>query len=95
MSNLRILRMTTGEDVLAKVEQVEEHYHLTKAVTIVPNQNQSVNFIPYSPFTEKDAPIRVHQSSVIFKEKPAHEFEQHHAQMFGEIVTNNQSIIVP
>lgn len=87
MSSLKIVRMLSGEDVLAKVEQNDSDYvSLDEAVVIIPTQNQSVQFVPYAPFVKQNQQILVKQSMVVYVADPAEDFVDHHRQMFSGLV---------
>ena len=87
MSNLQIVRMLSGEDVLAKVERANDEFvSLDEAVVIIPSHNNQVQFVPYAPFVKKNEKVLVKQSMVVYIAEPAEDFVDHHRQMFSGLV---------
>lgn len=51
MSDIKILRMVSGEDVMAEVKDLgTSSFELTNSVVLIPDQNNQIQFIPYAPF---------------------------------------------
>jgi len=95
MSDIKIVRMYTGEDVLCKLKKTGEGFvQIDEAVVIVPTQQNSVQFIPWSPFSEEKETITVSEDKVVFISEPRSDFVNQHKQMFGGIVAPDQKIIV-
>jgi hypothetical protein len=95
MSEIKIVRLYTGEDVLCKLKRTGEGFiQLEDPVVIVPTQQNSVQFVPWSPFTEEDEVITVAEDKVVFVATPRSDFTNQHKQMFGGIVAPDQKIIV-
>ena len=94
MSEIKIVRMFTGEDVLCKVTIGTDKILIEDAVVIVPTSQDSVQFVPYSPFTQKDSKLEIAHDKVMFISVPQNEFTNQHKQMFGGIVAPDQKIIV-
>lgn len=86
--------MSTGEDVLCSFTQGDGFVTLKDAVVIVPTQQNSVQFVPYSPFTDPETEIHVSSDKVMFVADPQNQFVNQHKQMFGGIVAPDQKIIV-
>ena len=95
MSDIKIVRMYTGEDVLCKLKKTGEGFvQIDDAVVIVPTQQNSVQFIPWSPFSDEKETITVAEDKVVFITEPRSDFVNQHKQMFGGIVAPDQKIIV-
>lgn len=90
---IKIVRMSTGEDVLADIVESLDGVKLENAVVIVPTQEGRVTFVPYSPFTEQGEEINVKMDKVVFIANANKEFEDQHKKMFGGIITPDSRIV--
>ena len=86
--------MLSGEDVLCECEDKGDHLEFIDSVVIVPTQNQSVQFVPYSPFTNPKDPLKINKDMIVFVTDPTSMFANQHKQMFGGIVTPDTQIVV-
>ena len=94
MSEIKIVRMTTGEDVLCKVVESKDNILIEDAVVIVPSSQESVQFVPYAMFCDKDVQLKISNDKVMFIADPQHQFVNQHKQMFGGVVAPDNKIIV-
>jgi hypothetical protein len=90
--SVKVVRMLSGEDILCVCEDQDDTIEIKDGVVIVPTQNQSVQFVPYSPFTTKD-PIQLNKDMVVFVADPDKSLQDQHKKMFGGIITPESSII--
>ena len=90
--SVKIVRMLSGEDVLCICEDKNDFFELKDSVVVVPTQNQSVQFVPYSPFTTKD-PLIINKDMVVFIGEPDPSLANQHKKMFGGIITPDSQII--
>lgn len=84
--------MLSGEDVLCNCEDKDHFFEFQDSVVVVPTQNQSVQFVPYSPFTTKD-PLLINKDMVVFVGEPDSSLVGQHKKMFGGIITPDSQII--
>ena len=94
MSEIKIVRMFTGEDVLCKVTEGQDKIIIEDAVVIVPSSQESVQFVPYAMFCEKDVKLEISKDKVMFVAAPQNQFVNQHKQMFGGVVAPDTKIIV-
>jgi hypothetical protein len=90
--SVKVVRMLSGEDVLCVCEDKDHFFEIQDGVVVVPTQNQSVQFVPYSPFTTKDA-LMINKDMVVFVANPDKSLEDQHKKMFGGIITPDSKII--
>ena len=84
--------MLSGEDVLCDCEDKDHFFEIKDSVIVVPTQNQSVQFVPYSAFTTKD-PLMINKDMVVFIGEPDSSLVNQHKKMFGGIITPDSQII--
>lgn len=91
MANIQLIKLITGEDIVAKYEMTSENsVKLTNAVqiSVVPSRSGGTNFgfLPYPMYSEsKDLEIRL--DHVVYTVDPAQDFLDQYNQVFGEIIT--------
>jgi hypothetical protein len=94
MSDIKVVRMITGEDVLCKVTVGQDNIIMEDAVVIIPSSQESVQFVPYAMFCDKDVSLEISKEKFIFIATPRNEFINQHKQMFGGIVAPQSKIVV-
>ena len=98
MSDVKILRLTTGEDVIASVEKdITGNYTLEKAFVIIPRQSapgQPVQLMMsfYMPYTE-DQKLTIAQDKVKTIVKPKKEILKSYQQNTSSILQPNKELI--
>lgn len=90
--SVKVVRMLSGEDVLCICEDKDHFFEIKDSLVIVPTQNQSVQFVPYSPFTTKD-PIKLNKDMVVFVAPPEKSLEDQHKKIFGGIITPDSMLV--
>ena len=92
MQEVKILRLTTGEDVIGKMTQSQQLVTLTKAFVIIPTQTApgkpvQLMMTPYMPYSADDEVI-IDESKVVTMVTPKQEILKSYQQ-------NTSSIIAP
>ena len=98
MQEVKILRLTTGEDVIAKVEQGNgDLVTLTKPFVIIPQQMApgkpvQLMMTPYMPYADEDK-IVIAQDKVVTTVKPKKEILASYQKNTSKILTPNSELI--
>ena len=88
MSEVKIVRMTSGEQIIAKVRQkMEGGYILEKPAMLIPAAQGQLGIVPWMPYADMDE-VEVKESTVDFIVKPMKELAQ-------EYTTMNTGLVVP
>jgi hypothetical protein len=98
--NLQILKLTTGEDILAEV--VENtigtiSFKNPVRIVVVPSKDPrtpSVGFAPWGEFSQ-DKQFTIDKSHVVCIMAPIQEFLNQYNAMFGGIVAASSKLIIP
>jgi len=98
MSEVKIVRLKTGEEILCEY-RVSEHRkmtHIKNGLMIVPTE-QSIGFIPFMVYADlPDNTFSVKSSHVLWVVDPVSDLVDRHQETFSPIVTPPESkIIVP
>ena len=97
MSDVKVIRMTTGEDVIAKVGENDGGISLNKPFVIIPQQlgpGKPVQLIMslYNAFG-KGYTITIDQDKVVFMTEPKDEIKNSYEQNTSKILTPNKGLI--
>ena len=98
MSDVKVIRMTTGEDVIAKVETDSgSNIILNKPFVIIPQQmgpGKPVQLMMslYNAFGKGDK-IQVGKDKVVFMTEPKDEIKNSYEQNTSKIITPNKGLI--
>tara|TARA_X000001036_G_C20141915_1_gene587679 strand:+ start:120 stop:410 length:291 start_codon:yes stop_codon:yes gene_type:complete len=74
MNEVRLVRLTTGEEILCEIhEQTEKSMTVKDPVLLIPNKDQ-IGFMPYMPYTEIGIfGLEIKQDHVMFNLQPTDE----------------------
>ena len=91
MSTVKILRLITGEDVIAKVEENDQGLSLNKPFVIIPHQQGpgkpvQLMMTLYSPYSKSDS-VTIKNDKVISMVEPKQEILSSYQQNTSSIVT--------
>jgi len=97
MSDVKVIRMTTGEDVIAKVDEGSEKVTLNKPFVIIPQQmgpGKPVQLMMslYNAFGKGDK-IQVGKDKVVFMTEPKDEIKNSYEANTSKILTPNKGLI--
>ena len=92
---IRIVRVTSGEELLTKVsfDTDDKSYTIKKAAVLVPGQEHGqLAIVPWIPYANQDDGIVLQQSSVVFCVKPMKELEDEYNSIFSNIIVPDSSL---
>ena len=87
MSDVQIVRLSTGEEVVAKVTFDKGFYTLTDGILLVPAGEGKIGMIPFVPYAKRD-PIAIGEAHVMFTVEPG-------AELKRQVLEATSSIILP
>lgn len=97
MSNIKLIRMSSGEDVVAEVVfEDTNNIEIKNAIVAIPTGNGQLGFAPWSPILSKEEKtINVAKQFVVYQAEPDSSVVEQYNTMFGNVITpKKQSIIV-
>ena len=97
MSEVKVIRMTTGEDVIAKIDEGSEKVTLNKPFVIIPQQmgpGKPVQLMMslYNAFGKGET-IEVAKDKVVFVTEPKDEIKASYEANTSKILTPNKGLI--
>tara|TARA_Y100001938_G_C7817481_1_gene294949 strand:+ start:223 stop:549 length:327 start_codon:yes stop_codon:yes gene_type:complete len=80
---IMIVRLTTGEEVLAKVTETDGTYTLKNPAILVPTGEGKIAIAPWCFYSDEPDGINVRDSFVVFTAKPENELRNQYSSAFG------------
>ena len=87
MSEVKILRLTSGEELIGKVTQSNGLYSIKKAYILIPMGQGQIGFAPYMPYTKAEDGIDIPDMHVMFALQPMIEMENQYTSAISGLVT--------
>ena len=87
MSDVQIVRLSTGEEVVAKVTFDKGFYTLTDGILLIPAGEGKIGMIPFVPYAKRD-PVVIGEAHVMFTVEPG-------AELARQVLEATSSIIMP
>ena len=97
MEKVKILRLTTGEDVIAKVGENDQGVSLNKPFVIIPQQSapgQPIQLMMslYNAFGKSDT-VTIAQDKIVFQTDPKDDILKSYEQNTSRIITSKPGLI--
>ena len=82
--NIKIVRLTSGEELIAKVEQVDDiSYILNKPAILIPTGKDQLAFGQWLPYADIKDGIEILSTYVVFVVDPMEEMAAQYEEAFG------------
>ena len=94
MSEIKAIRILSGEEVLARVEsETDEIVTVHKPVMIVPNPQKpgSVAVVPWAQLPENDTPIAINRNCIVWSAPVSKGIENEYIQSTTGLVVANDA----
>ena len=89
---IELIRLQSNEMVVAEVVGESEGYLTLKdPVALVPTKEGEINFVPWSPLSERGTDIRMCTSKVVYYATPNEELVKNYKEIFSTIITPQNS----
>ncbi len=96
MADVKLIRMSSGEDVVATIVKKDtDILSIKDAIVAIPTSQGKIGFAPWSPLVNKQNPIiPVSMNFVVYIAEADSGIIEQYSAMFGHIVTTSQKIII-
>lgn len=98
MSKIKLIRMSSGEDVVADIVEDNKDSDTLKvknAIVAVPTQQGQLGFAPWAPILNKNKnTIDVDRRFIVFVAEVDSDVANQHKKMYGGVITEAQSVII-
>lgn len=91
---IKIIRLISGEEVVATVKEVEGGYNITDPALIVPTEKGIglMDMMPYSAMGESETFIK--ESVIVFVTEPIEGLLKKYQSLYSKIITPDSSLII-
>lgn len=93
MSNIKITRLSTGEELISNVETQSDGYLLKDIAILIPTQANSLGLAPFMAYGIANNGIFFKDKDIMFMIDPVDGLKQQYQTMFGHVITPPTSII--
>ena len=83
MSKAKIIRLTSGEELIAKTEITDTHVKMKKPAILMPAGKDQLGFGQWIPYTKAEEGIEIERTFVLFIIDPMEELVTQYDSMFG------------
>jgi len=96
MANIKIVRISTGEELIADVKEADGKIILTDVAILIPTQQNQLGLAPFMAYSDASKGFDINTSMVMFIVDPVQDLQNQYQQMFSKIVTpsNDKKIIM-
>ena len=93
MSNIQIVRLTSGEELIADVTTQTDGYLLSDIAILIPTQQNQLGLAPFMAYGVPKDGIFFKNEHIMFLMEPVDGLRQQYQTMFGKVITPPTSII--
>lgn len=94
MSNIKIVRLSTGEELIADVKETDAGLNLKDVAILIPTQQNSLGLAPFMAYSDAASGMDVDKQFVMFSVDPVQDLKNQYQQMFNKVLTPESKIIV-
>jgi hypothetical protein len=93
MSDIQIVRLTSGEELIADVTIQTDGYLLSDVAILIPTQQNQLGLAPFMAYGVPKDGIFFKNEHIMFLIEPVDGLRQQYQTMFGKVITPTTSII--
>tara|TARA_R100001460_G_scaffold7379_2_gene18873 strand:+ start:107 stop:529 length:423 start_codon:yes stop_codon:yes gene_type:complete len=94
MTDPKILRLTTGEEILSKAEETDAGWSLVDPVILVPTGGKGLALAPWLPYRAEDSELVIKEQNIVFITTPHPDLVKEYVAATSKIITPPKSDIV-
>ncbi len=94
MSEIKIVRISTGEELLCTVDTYADHLRLTDVAILIPTEANSLGLAPFMAYSDAKDGMSIPMSFVMFMVDPVANLKTQYQTMFSKVITGGSKIII-
>ena len=97
MSDIKIVRISTGEELLCTVDSSiidKDHLNLSDVAILIPTEANSLGLAPFMAYSDAKDGMEIPRSYVMFMVDPVETLKKQYQTMFSKIITNDSKLII-
>ena len=95
MSDIKIVRISTGEELLCTVDSSnKDHLTLSDVAILIPTEANSLGLAPFMAYSDAKDGMEIPRSYIMFIVDPVKTLKKQYQTMFSKIITNESKLII-
>ena len=95
MSDIKIVRISTGEELICDVTEVTGGQYIFKDVAIlIPTEANQLGLAPFMAYSNASDGIEMNNDFIMFMVDPVEGLRNQYQNMFGKVMTPDKKIII-
>mgnify|MGYP000156107993 FL=1 len=94
MSEIKIVRISTGEELLCTVSTFAERLRLTDVAILIPTEANSLGLAPFMAYSDAKDGMDIPMSFIMFMVDPVDSLKAQYQKMFSKVITGGSKIII-
>ena len=97
MSEVKIVRLATGEELICEINKTETEgvWRFKDVAILIPTQANSLGLAPFMAYSDAPYDMEINEKFIMFIVEPVADLKSQWQKMFSKVITaNNQKIIV-
>jgi hypothetical protein len=95
MSDIKIVRISTGEELLCTVDSSnKDHLTLSDVAILIPTEANSLGLAPFMAYSDAKDGMEIPRSYIMFMVDPVKTLKKQYQTMFSKIITNESKLII-
>ena len=94
MTDIKIVRLATGEELLCEVSGGPDHYTLKDVAILIPTQQNSLGLAPFMAYSDAPKGMAVSSQFVMFMVDPVADLKKQYQQMFSKVITPDSKLVL-
>lgn len=94
MSDIKIVRLATGEELICTVKPTDTGLNLQDVAILIPTQQNSLGLAPFMAYSDASKGFDVAMDFVMFTVDPVADLKSQYQTMFNKVLTPDSKIII-
>lgn len=94
MSEIKIVRLATGEELICELSGGPDYFTLKDVAILIPTQENSLGLAPFMAYSEAPKGMTIASNFVMFTVDPVDGLKKQYQQMFSKVITQDKKIII-
>ncbi len=94
MNDVKIVRLTSGEELLCTiVDETTNEVTIGDPTIIIPTQDRNIGLAPWLPYAESEK-VTVRRDCIVFTVDPVEQLAEQYRSIHSKIITPSQKIVM-
>ena len=94
MANVKIVRIATGEELIADIEEFDDGIDLKDIAILIPTQQNQLGLAPFMAYSDASERVFLDKQHIMFMVNPVPNLKSQWENMFSKIATPTEPKII-